>query len=180
MIVLGILADTHIPDRARSLDPKILEVFHRAGVQRILHAGDISVPRVLQELSGIAPVTAVQGNRDWYRLSELPRTQSLALEGVQLGLTHGHGRLGNYLVDKAHYLTFGIQEERYIRRAITEFPDADVIVFGHTHLPLNAVMSGKLLFNPGSACCLQADSTRPSLGLLRLHQGRVEGEIVEL
>jgi hypothetical protein len=157
-----------------------VERLQGAGVHAILHAGDVSTPQVLAELNSIAPVTAVRGNRDWYRLSELPAQCRLNFEGVEIGLTHGHGRLRDYLVDKAHYLAFGIQEERFIRRVMGDFPDAQVIVFGHTHLQLNAIRGGKLLFNPGSACCLQADSSKPSLGLLRLHQGKVEGEIVEL
>lgn len=180
MIILGVLADTHIPDRAVGLNPEIAEVFLEAGVQAILHAGDVSTPRVLEELSRIAPVTAVKGNRDLYRLSYLPRKCSLSYEGVGVGLTHGHGSLRDYLIDKAHYLIFGIQEERFIHRVMAYFPDAQVIVFGHTHLRLNARIKGKLLFNPGSACCMQADSTRPSLGLLRLHDGKADGEIIEL
>ena len=180
MIILGVLADTHVPDRARGLNPKVAEVFREAGVHAILHAGDISIPSVLEELTSIAPVTAVQGNRDWYRLSELPGKQSLSFEGVSVGLIHGHGSLKDYLIDKAHYLIYGIQEEVYIRRVMGVFPQAQVIVYGHTHLPRNACIGGKLLFNPGSACCVQENSARPSLGLLRLHQGQAVGEILEL
>jgi putative phosphoesterase len=180
VIILGVLADTHIPDRARSLNPKVLEILQRAGVQAILHAGDVSIPTVLEELNRIAPVSAVQGNRDIYRLPELPKKRSLSFEGVGIGLTHGHGTWRDYLVDKAYYLTCGIQEERYIRRVIGAFPGAQVVVFGHTHLRLNARVGDKLLFNPGSACCLQADFARPSLGLLRLDQGQAEGEIIEI
>jgi putative phosphoesterase len=180
VITLGVLADTHIPDRVRSLNPRIAEILQDAGVQAILHAGDVSIPRVLAELNMIAPVTAVQGNRDLYRLPGLPKKLSLCYEGVSIGLTHGHGSLMDYLIDKVNYLVFGIQEERYIRRVMGVFPDAQVIVFGHTHLRLNAYMGEKLLINPGSASCKQLNSHSPSLGLLRLHQGKAESEIVEL
>jgi putative phosphoesterase len=180
VIILGVVADTHIPDRASSINPKVAEVFEDAKVHAILHAGDISIPRVLVDLNRIAPVIAVQGNRDWYRLSRLPRKLDLSYEGVSIGLTHGHGSLWDYLLDKAHYLVFGIQEERYIRRVIGAFPHVQVIVFGHTHLQLNARMDGKLLFNPGSAGGKQTNFNKPSLGLLRLNQGKAKGEIVYL
>lgn len=180
MIVLGVLADTHVPDRARKLDPSVCEIFRESGVEAILHAGDVSIPMVLDELERIAPVTAVRGNRDWFRLRELPKKCTLSFEGVQVGLSHGHGSLRAYLIDKLYYLAFGIQEERYVRRMLGVFPTAQVIVFGHTHLRLNAWMDGKLLFNPGSVCCPQVNTMKPSMGLLRLHQGRAEGEIVEL
>jgi putative phosphoesterase len=179
VIVLGVLADTHIPDRARGLDPHVGEIFRESGVQAILHAGDVSVPVVLEELSKIAPVTAVQGNRDMYRLRKLPVKCLLEFEGVQIGLTHGHGCLEEYLLDKIQYILTGIDEERYIRRVFGVFPAAKVIVFGHTHLRLNAWMEGKLLFNPGSACCAPGNPMKPSLGLLRVHQGRALGELVE-
>jgi putative phosphoesterase len=179
MIVLGVLADTHIPDRARGLDPRIGEIFLESGVQAILHAGDVSTPSVLEELSKIAPVTAVRGNRDSYRNGNLPVKCLLEYEGVLIGLTHGHGRLIEYLMDKIQHTLSGMDEERYIRRVFGVFPSAHVIVFGHTHLRLNAWMEGKLLFNPGSACCAPGNPVKPGLGLLRVHQGTAIGEFVE-
>jgi putative phosphoesterase len=179
MIVLGVLADTHIPDCARGLDPRVGEIFRESGVQAILHAGDVSIPSVLEELSKIAPVTAVRGNRESSRMGKLPVKCLLEYEEVQIGLTHGHGRLIEYLIDKLQKSLRGMDEERYIRRVFGVFPSAHVIVFGHTHLRLNAWMDGKLLFNPGSACRIPGKPVQPSLGLLRVHQGRAIGEFVE-
>jgi putative phosphoesterase len=72
LITLGVIADTHIPDRARSLDPQLLSIFDAAQVKAILHAGDVCVPRILDELGEIAPVHAVRGNRDLWALRQLP------------------------------------------------------------------------------------------------------------
>lgn len=181
MITLGILADTHIPDRVRKLDLKVLSIFRRAGVQAILHAGDVSIPGVLEQLGELAPVYAVQGNRDWVRLGSLPRSINLTFGGVQIGMTHGHGTWRNYMVDKAYYAVEGLQPDRYLRRLLAAFPSARVIIFGHLHLPLNAWFGNQLLFNPGSACCPGKKHPFRSIGLLYIDEkSAVEAEIIHL
>jgi len=180
-LTLGIVADTHIPDRRRSLDPCVLEVFERSGVTAILHAGDVSTTRVLEQLEEIAPVYAVQGNRDWLALRHLPFRQELTFEGVKIGLIHGHGRLVEYMVDRVEYMTRGYRLEMFRPRLMAAFPAADVIVFGHTHRALNTISDGILLFNPGSPHFPDLKESTPSVGLLRIHSGgEVQGEIVEL
>ena len=82
MITLGVLADTHVPDRVTQLNRRVLEIFQRAEVNAILHAGDVSIPRVLEELKQVAPVHAVQGNRDIFYLRQLPMRIELNFEGV--------------------------------------------------------------------------------------------------
>ena len=72
MTTLGVISDTHIPDRTPQLNPRVLEVFQQARVTQILHAGDIMVQSVLDELATIAPVQAVCGNRDIWNLKHLP------------------------------------------------------------------------------------------------------------
>ncbi len=64
---LGVVADTHVPDKAKTLNPQVLAILRQAEVSAILHAGDISSPGVLTALGEIAPVYAVLGNRDWVR-----------------------------------------------------------------------------------------------------------------
>lgn len=92
MGVLGVLSDTQVPDRAPRLAPEVLEIFQAAGVTAILHAGDVSSTGVLEELRTVAPVYAVGGKRDWYRLRSLPARLDLTFEEIKIGLTHGHGR----------------------------------------------------------------------------------------
>jgi uncharacterized protein len=169
MATLGVLSDTHIPDRARELPPRLLEIFRSEEVDAILHAGDICTASVLQELEQIAPVHAVCGNRDIYTLRHLPAQVNLTFAGFKVGMVHGHGRLHNYLADKAHFLVFGLQEDRYKKRVIEALPGVDVMVFGHLHHRIYEWVEGVLLLNPGSACCPDGYSGNPpSVVVLRL------------
>jgi hypothetical protein len=184
MLTLGVIADTHIPDRARALPAAALEAFRLAGVTAILHAGDICTPLILNELAQVAPVTAVRGNRDWFRRPALPLHRTLAYGGVTLGLTHGHLSWRGYVLDKWRYLLRGPQTYRsFAEKALSVFPSgADVVVFGHNHAPYNSLHGEVLVFNPGSATVPNPleKSLRPSVGLLRIDGGRVAGEILYL
>lgn len=181
MITVGVISDTHIPDRARSLDALALEVFQQAGVVEILHAGDVSTPRVLDQLAEIAPVYAVRGNRDWVSLSRLPYHRIRSYDGVQVGLTHGHGRWWNYMIDRVDYMLRGYRLEIFQPRLLETFSQARVIVFGHTHRPLVHWSGEILLFNPGSPHFPDIKTSPPSVGLLRIDAGGgVSGEIVYL
>jgi putative phosphoesterase len=169
MATLGVLSDTHIPDRARELPPRVLEIFRTEEVEAILHAGDICTASVLQELGRVAPVYAVCGNRDIYTLRHLPAQVTLTFAGFKVGMVHGHGRLHNYLADKAHFLVFGLQEDRFRKRVIKALPGVDVMVFGHVHRRIYEWVEGVLLLNPGSACCPDGNAGNPpSLAVLRL------------
>lgn len=180
MLTLGVISDTHIPDRAKKLDPAARRIFQRAGVAAILHAGDVSYPRVLHQLEEIAPVYAVRGNRDWLALRTLPREIRLEFEGVRVGMAHGEGRIWNYLFDRVMYFLRGMRLEVYERRLLAAFPDEDVIVYGHTHRPVNRRVEGRLIFNPGSVHCPD-EVEIPSVGLLHINgRNGVEGEIVYL
>jgi hypothetical protein len=181
MTTIGILADTHIPDRAAALDPHVIQTFQKAGVDIILHAGDVSVPSVLEELRKIAPVNAVRGNRDIFYLRSLPMKVQLNIEGVSIGMAHGHGTFARYTLDKMQRAIVGRYAEKYLRRMLQAFPEAEVIVFGHVHVPCSFWLDGKLLFNPGSTCYPWPRSYPGSFGLLHLDKGREPwGEIIEL
>src|SRR5512143_623838 len=112
MTVLGVIADSHIPDRMPDLPPGVFAAL--AGVEAILHAGDVSIQRVLDALAAIAPVYAVAGNRDF--LLKLPLDRQLTFDGVTIGLTHGHGGWPGYLREKARYYTGGFYMSRYLRQ----------------------------------------------------------------
>ena len=153
-----------------------------AGVEMILHAGDISVQGVLRELEEIAPVVAVRGNRDWFPHRDLPMKRILQVSGKRIGLTHGHGGLWPYLSDKLRLL---IRNPRfyddYARRAVVMFPEAlDLVVFGHNHAPMNKAVDGHRMFNPGSAALHMERHLPPSYGLLTVNSRKIEGEIVYL
>jgi uncharacterized protein len=181
MTTLGVLADTHVPDRVAELPLQVMQHFKEAEVSAILHAGDVSVPRVLKQLEQIAPVFAVQGNRDIYVLKQLPLQVRLSFEGISIGLTHGHGSFSSYMLDIVHRHLYGRLVERYIHRMLSTFPDTDVIVFGHLHVPCNLHINGKLLFNPGSTSFPWPRSAPPTFGLLTAQQGLgPKGEIIHI
>jgi putative phosphoesterase len=146
----------------------VLSIFREAKVDYILHAGDVCIPGVLEQLRELAPVYAVRGNRDWFELRSLPMTLALEFEGVKIGLMHGHGSLGVYLGDKVKTLFLGTQPERYLRRAYSAFPGTKVVIFGHTHFPVKRWVDGRFYFNPGSAAFPINKAPAPSVGILRI------------
>lgn len=181
-LVVGVVADTHIPDRVKSLHPGLIPALRAAGVARILHAGDVCSAQVLRDLEQVAQVDAVQGNRDWLFNHPLPAELELEIGGVKVALAHGHGNMLTYWMDKFEYIRDGYRLERYYLRILRKHPDARVLVFGHTHYAENQWLDGRLVFNPGSASItMQGDLCQPSYGLLRIFpDGRLEGEIRHL
>jgi putative phosphoesterase len=171
MLSLGVIADTHVPDRRRSLDPRLLELLRSRDIQAILHAGDVSAPRVLRELERIAPVYAVRGNRDWLWLRHLPSERIMTFGGVTIAMAHGHFGWLRYLLDRPYYTLHGYRHERILPRLLRDFRQAQVIVFGHGHLPLNEWIDGRLLFNPGSPHFPSEKKVAPSLGFLHIQGG---------
>jgi len=128
-----VVSDTHLRRGwSRQLPSAALAELERADV--ILHAGDLVIPEVLDQLGGLAPVHAVLGNNDTELVGTLPEEVSLDLEGVRVAMVHDSGpRTG--------------REARLAGR----FPDADVVVFGHSHIPWDAAgLDGQWLLNPGS------------------------------
>jgi putative phosphoesterase len=180
-LTLGVISDTHIPDRARGLHPAVLPLFRDAPVSTILHAGDISIPSVLAELAQVAPVFTVRGNRDILWRHRLPLTLNLNFNGLDIGLTHGHGGWRRYLIDRVYFTFHGYNHERLLPRLLTTFPQANVIVFGHGHLTLNRWVGDQLFFNPGSPHFPGIKGLAPSVGLLHISaESEVVGEIVAL
>jgi putative phosphoesterase len=150
-----VVSDTHIRRGGkRRLPDTAYPHLERADV--ILHAGDLVVGDVLDELRGFAPVTAVLGNNDVELTGLLPETVVEDIGGVRVGMIHDSGPSGG-------------RAGRMRRR----FPDADVVVFGHSHIPWNAEgLAGQLLFNPGSPTERRAQPHH-TLGTLELVDGRV-------
>jgi putative phosphoesterase len=156
-----VLADTHAPRRWRVCPPRVAE--HLRTADRILHAGDVCTAAVLAELAEYAPVTAVLGNNDGPDVTEwgAPRTAELDLDGLKVNMVHDSGAAAGRLT-------------RLRRR----FPGADLVVFGHSHIPLDQVGDGVRIFNPGSPTDRRLQP-RGTMGLLRVEDGRLlEAEIV--
>lgn len=177
-LTIGVLSDTHIPDRCPGLNPAILRRFRLEGVTSILHGGDVCTPAVLDELRQLAPVYAVRGNRDIFLLRELPEKHLLEFNNVRVGLSHGHGSFAEYLGDKLRKWAGGLDPSHIQRRSAATFQDVQVNVFGHIHRPYMEWINGTLFFAPGSACCPELKNLPPSAGLLRIGiSGEIEPEI---
>jgi uncharacterized protein len=176
---LVVVADTHVPDRVGDLPPHFLEKLAALSPTAILHAGDISTQWVLDDLSVIAPVVAVKGNRDFSLYGKLPLICSVNYGGVEVGMTHGHGGVWRYILDKIQYITRGYEfsfHQRYLERVL---PDAEVIVFGHTHEPVCEKNGNRLFFNPGSL--IGSQGYDPVYGILEINSDReVKGRHVYL
>jgi putative phosphoesterase len=145
---LGVISDTH-----GQLRPEVFDVF--AEVDQILHGGDVGKPDILTELEVLAPVSAVYGNTDAFEIrSRCPEVVRLELEGFVVVVTHGD-QFGSPTPDAL----------------IKAFPDAEIIVFGHTHLPLLELRDFTVtVMNPGAAGPARFGK-RPSVGIIELEAG---------
>ncbi len=154
-----VIADTHIPRRAKALPEKLVPYLKRADL--ILHAGDLISPSLLKEIALYAPVHAVRGNVDPPEV-DLPETLEFEFGGASIAMIHDSGR-----------------KEGRRRRLKKRFPNARVVVFGHSHIPFLEDEDGLLLLNPGSPTDKrrQPDHT---FALLFVEEGRVRAEIIVL
>jgi putative phosphoesterase len=145
---IGVIADTH-----GLLRPEVLDVFR--DVDHIVHGGDVGPPSILDELAAIAPVTAVYGNTDGGDIrNRLPRVARLELDGFTIVVTHGD--------------QFGSPTPEKLQAA---YPDAEIIVYGHTHRPLLTLVDVVVtVMNPGGAGPRRFDLPA-SVGVLELEPG---------
>ena len=179
-IVIGVVADTHVPDRVNPLHPELLSQIKAREVDYIFHGGDISTPRVLDELRTIAPVYAVAGNRDWFQPA-LPRHRLFRINGVETLLTHGHINAYHYWIDKVKNMLNGYEFKRYAKRLPPLVPAASVCIYGHSHHAENRRSDGRLFFNPGSSSVAEKPDFRLSFGIIHFHpDGGFSGEIIAL
>ncbi len=128
---IGVISDTHLTHPTDNFRKNMREFF--ANVEVVLHAGDMTSSSVLDFLSNW-DVRAVRGNMDDYDLrASLPEQRIEAIAGKRIGIMHGWGSPA------------GLED-----RVFNSFSDVDIVVFGHSHVPLKAAKRGVTLFNPGS------------------------------
>ena len=156
---VAVLSDTHSPRFWKGCPPAVAA--HLDGADLILHAGDVCTADVLDELSAYAPVRVVLGNNDRPDVADhgAPETLELDLAGVSVAMLHDSGPASGRMA-------------RLRRR----FPTADLVVFGHSHIPLDQTEDGFRIFNPGSP----TDKRRApyySFGILRVGE-TIEPELV--
>jgi hypothetical protein len=152
--VIGLISDTH-----GLLRPEVHTAL--AGVELILHAGDVGGDEILNELSLIAPVRAVLGNTDPPGDPNLAAKLELVVGGVRIHVSHGH--------------EVGAPTPAKLLAAY----DADVIVYGHTHRQLVVDVEGRWVVNPGAAGPRRFD-LEPSVARMTIEQGAVGIELVAL
>ena len=154
-IVIGLISDTH-----GLLRPEVFDAL--SGVSQILHAGDVGPPELLVELSAIAPVRAVYGNTDAPGRPDLVQRIEDTIGGLRIVVTHGH-ELGS---PKPPQL-------------VARYPNADIIVYGHTHQQLVTQAARRTVVNPGAAGA-QRFKLLPSVAKLFIHDRQVDVKIIPL
>ena len=181
--LLGVMADSHLPNRLSSLPAKVFSLFE--GADLILHAGDVDQPEYLVELERVAPVLAVRGNPHVLELSDggrgkLPADLRLEIAGYKVVVNHG-GWTGlpslaaDWFMEKLFNPGRQAVNSRIARRLLRQYPEADVIIFGHSHHPFNERRGRSLLFNPGGVC--RYGGYPPSVGQLRLNRDLAEAHV---
>ncbi|HSC21933.1 MAG TPA: metallophosphoesterase family protein [Solirubrobacterales bacterium] len=160
--MLAVVSDTHMPKGKRRLPDECVEKIRAA--EAVIHAGDFSEVSVLSELEALCPVVfGVYGNVDepalWQRL---PETRTVEVGGRTVAVVHDAGPKGGRL-----------------NRLRARFPEADAVIFGHSHLPLHEAEGGFQIFNPGSPT-ERRRAPRPSMGLLHPEPGGLRFEHVWL
>ena len=156
---LAIVSDTHLPRRGRALPVDRLR-----DADAILHAGDLMEASVLEELEALGPpVHAVRGNVDSAQLqARLPLTRIVEAAGARIAMIHDAGPAAGRL-------------DRMRRR----FPDADAVVFGHSHIPLHEERDGFAIFNPGSPT-ERRRSPHHTMGVATVDHAQITFELLEL
>jgi uncharacterized protein len=159
---LAIISDTHLPRGGRRLPDACVERLRAADA--ILHAGDFVALSVLLELEALGPpLYAVRGNIDSPELQmRLPATRIVEAGGARIAMVHDAGPAAGRLA-----------------RLRRKFPDADAVVFGHSHLPLHEEHGGFAIFNPGSPT-ERRRAPRHTMGVATASGGQLEFELVEL
>jgi putative phosphoesterase len=161
-MVIAVLADTHMPRGVRRLPAPCMQRLEASDL--ILHAGDFTGTELLRELASLGPpVEAVHGNMDEPELMRgLPERRIVEVEGVSIGMVHdsgpARGRLGR------------------LRRS---FPEADAVVFAHSHMPLHEREGSFQIFNPGSPT-ERRRAPAHTMGVARVERGTLEFELVTL
>jgi putative phosphoesterase len=175
---IGLISDTHIPEACEHLPARVFDVFH--GVDLVMHAGDVYVNRVLDELAEIAPVMAALGNGDEgldghrFKLEPDQRVSTahlIEVESLRVGLAHAlptPDETSEAVFLKAMHAHFG--------------GSVDVLVLGHSHLEGVARFGPTLVVNPGSATLPRNLVGVPgTVGILEIAPGgQVSVEIIKL
>jgi len=160
-MLIGVLSDTHIPEKASKLPNTVLKLFNN--VDMILHAGDLVSMDVLKKLEEIAPTKCSQGNMDRAYGLKIPENVNLEIEGFKIGLNHGEV-----------YPKGDTQQLKYIALEL----GVEILITGHTHWPFIKEVGDILLLNPGSPTVPRLSD--PSVMILELNNKKIDTQIVKV
>ncbi len=160
-LTIGVLADTHMPSKARELPPLVAHAMRNVAL--ILHAGDLTTLDALERIRRLGPpVLAVRGNQEASDVRmRLPVQRVVEVGPWRIGMVHGDGGIGRTTAERA-------------RRS---FSNVTCVIFGHSHQPMNEEVDGVLLFNPGSPTDRRKEPSF-SYGLLQVTDTGIAGEII--
>ncbi|MFC7063042.1 metallophosphoesterase family protein [Halobacillus seohaensis] len=130
-----VVSDTHMPKKNKPMPDRLKQEMKKADL--VIHAGDWQTPEVYEEFQQYGKLIGVYGNVDTDEIKQLvPRRQIISIQGFSIGIVHGHG-----------------EKKTTEKRVVEEFDQekVDLIIFGHSHLPLLKFSKKTMLFNPGSA-----------------------------
>ncbi len=172
-ILIGLLSYTHVPQRTNNLPDVVLDDFKRRNVDYVFHMGDFTTFEVYEKLIetfGSGKVVAVRGNMDFDSnlKKTLPEKLEFKIYNYKVLMLHGMG--GPNIIIK-----------RLIKKLDLLNSDYDIVIFGHTHRPVNEKSNGILFFNPGTTTPIDNKFTVvSSYGYLRISNEKVEPEIIYL
>lgn len=160
---IGVISDTHIPDRAKDIPEQILEDFKN--VDMVIHAGDFVDLSVLDKLKTVCrDVRAVWGNMDQNEIrKKLPEKEIIKIANYKIGIIHGYGHPNNLIE-----LTAGVFKDDGV----------NLIIFGHSHSPVNEKKGDILYFNPGSPTD-KIFSPYNSYGIIEISD-KIEARIIKI
>lgn len=160
---IGVISDTHIPGKSEHIPAGILDAFK--SVDMVVHAGDMVGLEAIAELESACPkVVGVFGNMDDQAVREkYPAKQLLNINGFKIGVMHGWGAPANLV--------------SILKNAFKE-DNCDIIIFGHSHSPMNETIGKTLFFNPGSA----TDKAAPynSYGMIEINDKMINAKIIKI
>ncbi|MBY9012247.1 MAG: metallophosphoesterase [Candidatus Lokiarchaeota archaeon] len=172
-ILIGLLSDTHVPQRTGNVPDVVIDDFKNRNVDYVFHMGDFTSYKVYKKLIetfGKDKVVAVRGNMDFDSnlTNTLPEKLEFKIYKFKVLMLHGMG--GPNIIIK-----------RLIKKLDLLNSDYDIVIFGHTHRPVNEKQDGILFFNPGTTTPIDNRFTViSSYGYLRISNEKVESEIIYL
>jgi uncharacterized protein len=161
-VVVALISDTHLPRGTRRIPDACIASMRASDL--ILHAGDFTYPEILEEIESLGPpVAGVHGNVDTEELRRrLPEARVVDAGGAKIAMVHDAGPAAGRL-----------------ERMRARFPEADALVFGHSHIPLHEERDGFQIFNPGSPTDRRAQP-RHTMGIAEVDDGRIHFKLVSL